>query len=286
MKIRIITDSAADFSQEELRRCQITRIPMPILCGEETYLDGQTLSLGGFWQKLTSGALVKTSLPSPEAFLAEFQAAKAAGDAVICILISSALSGTLQCAELARTMAEYEHIYIIDALQAAASAAEKLLVLEACRMRDAAQQTPAEIAAHLEAFRSRIRLFACLDTLEYLARGGRLSRTAANVGALAQVKPIITFSESGEVKVFSKAIGRQRAMAAMVKTVLSHDIAADHPVAPIYADCNTNCLAFLEQLQEAGFALQAVSPSPIGATIGTHIGPGAYGIVFVEKEQP
>ena len=172
MQIRIITDSAADFTSQELAANGITCVPMQITFGEDTYVDGIDLTPDVFWQRLISGENPKTSQPSPDAFLSVFEEAKAAGDAVICVLLSSALSGTLQSAVIAKGMADYEPIHIVDSLTAAI--AEKVLVLHACRLRDESRLSAGEIAAGLEEFRSRVKLYACLDTLSYLARGGRI----------------------------------------------------------------------------------------------------------------
>lgn len=114
--IRIITDSAADFTQEELRRLDIHCVPMTISFSDETYRDGVDLTSETFWQRMQAGETPKTSQPSPDAFLSEFEEAKACGDSVICILISTALSGTVQSAMIARDMADDDSIQIIDTL--------------------------------------------------------------------------------------------------------------------------------------------------------------------------
>ncbi len=112
--IRIITDSAADFTQEELRQLDIRCVPMTISFSDETYRDGVDLTSETFWQRMHAGETPKTSQPSPDAFLSEFEEAKACGDSVICILISTALSGTVQSAMIARDMADDDSIQIID----------------------------------------------------------------------------------------------------------------------------------------------------------------------------
>lgn len=278
-----MTDSASDLTLEELATNRVELIPMPLLCGENIYPDDKTTPMEVFWKMLINGTDIKTSQPSPETFLKAFEAAKQAGDEVVCILISSKLSGTYQGAVLARSMADYEPIYIIDSQSAAASVAEKILVLHACKLRDNTDMSAAEIAAELEGLRSRVHLYACLDTLEYLARGGRLPKAAANIGTVMKVKPIITFNEEGEIKVVKKVLGGQRAMSTMVEDVLSYSIDTGHAVIPIYAHNNMNTLEYISHLKQAGFSYEMKTPEPIGATIGTYIGPGGYGIVFVER---
>ena len=281
MSIRIITDSAADFSPAELEQLRITCVPMQVVFGEDSYTDGQTLTPEIFWQRLTAGENPKTSQPSPDAFLSVFEEAKAAGDEVICITIAAVLSGTLQSAMIAREMADYASIHVIDSLTAAI--AQKMLVLHACRLRDEGQLTAAQIAQALSDLRPRIRLFACLDTLEYLARGGRIPKAAASLGTMVRFKPLVTLSEDGHVELAGKGIGMHRATDAVIRLVEGCEIDRSFPVIPIYSHTPENCLAFVRKLNAAGIACEEDGIMPIGATISTHIGPGAFGLVFVEK---
>ena len=281
MSIRIITDSAADFSPAELEQLRITCVPMQVVFGEDSYTDGQTLTPEIFWQRLTAGENPKTSQPSPDAFLSVFEEAKAAGDEVICITIAAVLSGTLQSAMIAREMADYASIHIIDSLKAAV--AQKMLVLHACRLRDEGQLTAAQIAQALSDLRPRIRLFACLDTLEYLARGGRIPKAAASLGTMVRFKPLVTLSEDGHVELAGKGIGMHRATDAVIRLVEGCEIDRSFPIIPIYSHTPENCLAFVRKLNAAGIACEEDGIMPIGATISTHIGPGAFGLVFVEK---
>lgn len=281
MNIRILTDSAADFTPQQLREHDIRCVPMQITFGTDTYTDGLDLTGDIFWSRLTGGENPKTSQPSPDAFLREFEDAKAAGDAVVCILISSALSGTMQSAFIARDMADYAPIYIVDSRTAAV--AQQVLVLEACRLRDAGELTADQLAAYLESFRDRVKLFACLNTLEYLARGGRIPQAAASIGAFVQLKPLIALSPEGKVALVGKGIGRHRAFDGMLKLAKAAHVDARYPVIPIYACTPDNCLAFVEKLRAAGMAVRPEDATPIGATIATHIGPAAYGLVYVEN---
>lgn len=157
--IRILTDSATDFTQEELQKLNVRCVPMTIAFGGDTYTDGVDLPQEIFWQRMEAGQTPKTSQPSPDAFLREFEAAKAAGDSVLCVLVSSALSGTLQSALIAVGMTEDLDVALVDSLSA--TVGERLLVQEACRMRDAGGKTAQEIAEALRllgAARAHFRL--------------------------------------------------------------------------------------------------------------------------------
>ena len=165
MAIRIITDSAADYSAQEIERRNLICIPMSVSFGEENYKDGVDLTKDEFFEKLTSEKVFpKTAQPAPTDFLSHFEAAKAAGDTVIAILVSSALSGTLQTAMLAKDMAEYDNIHIFDSKNA--TLGMRILVDRAVMMRERGN-TAEEILAELEILRDRVRVYAGLDTLEY-----------------------------------------------------------------------------------------------------------------------
>ena len=280
--IRIITDSAADFSVSELRAHNLTAVPLQIVFGDDTYEDGVTLTPDIFWNRIMAGENPKTSQPTPDAFLSVFEEAKAAGDSVVCVLLSSGLSGTVQSANLAKSMADYDEIYIVDSKLAAT--AEKMLALRACQLRDEGSLSAAEIAAELERFAPRIRLYASLDTLDYLARGGRIPQAAATLGSLVQLKVLITLTEEGKVGMAGKGMGLHRATASLLKLIQQHKIDERFAVMPLYTHSTDNCLNLVKKLNLAGIAASEESLHAVGATIATHIGPGAYGLVFVEAE--
>lgn len=280
--IRIITDSAADFTADELSKYNVTMVPLQVTFGDDTYEDGVTLTQDIFWTRIMSGENPKTSQPAPSSFLSAFEAAKAAGDSVVCVLLSSTLSGTVQSATLARSMADYDDIHIVDSLQAAT--AQKMLVLHACQLRDEGQLSAAELADALRSFTKRIKLYACLDTLDYLARGGRIPQAAASLGALVQLKVIIHITEDGRVGMAGKGMGMHRTTAAALKLVQQHKIDTRFPVFPLYTHKTDNCLNFVKKLNQAGIACNEEDAMAVGATIGTHVGPGVYGLVFIEAE--
>ena len=280
--IRIITDSAADFSASELREHHLTAIPLQIVFGSDTYEDGVTLTPEIFWTRIMSGENPKTSQPSPDTFLNAFEEAKAAGDSVVCVLLSSGISGTVQSAMLAKSMADYDEIHIVDSMQAAT--AEKMLVLHACRLRDEGKLSAGEIAEELRRFTKRIKLYACLDTLDYLARGGRIPQAAASLGSLVQLKVLITINDEGKVGMAGKGMGMHRASAAVLKLIQQHKIDERFSVMPLYTYNPDNCLSFIKKLNMAGIACKGNDIHAIGSTIGTHVGPGVFGLAFVEAE--
>lgn len=281
--MRIITDSAADFTCEELAQYNISCVPMQVMFGQES-ASASDLPPDAFWRRLLSGEIAKTSQPSPDAFLREFEAAQAAGEETVYVGVSSSISGTIQSATIASSMIEREIIHIVDTLTGAGG--QKLLAMHACRLRDEGRLAAHEIAEELKKLRSRIHLYASLDTLDNLARSGRISKAAASIGTLAQLKPLvrITPETDGNIEVCGKAIGRHRAIDAVAKLITRHRIDDRFPVMPIYTYSPDNCAALVKKLKTFGVSVSENLYSALGPTLSTHIGPNAYGIVFVEAE--
>lgn len=176
-------------------------------------------------------------------------------------------------------MTEDLDVALVDSLSA--TVGERLLVQEACRMRDAGGKTAQEIAEALRLLVPRVRIFACLDTLEYLARGGRIPKAVADVGMLVKLKPLVTVSPDGLVAMAGKAIGRHRAGDAIMKLMERHPIDPRYPLIPLYTGGRENCIAFLRQTAQAGYACSIEEAVSIGPTIGSHVGPGAFGVAYI-----
>lgn len=277
--IRIIVDSSSDYRIEELKERNMELVPITVTIGEQSYRDGIELERDHFYEMLmNSGEFPKTSQPSPQAFLDVFLDAKAKGDDVICILLSSALSGTCQSAVLARNMADYDNIYIVDSL--AATHIIRILADYACTMREEGVDART-IADTLDAFKSRVKVTAVVDTLEYLQRGGRLSKTAAAIGELANLKPMITLTEEGTIGVLGKSLGKNKATLNLIKHIQGQQIEFDFPVYTLYTYGTDNCTRFEERLAAEG--IHPTKRLQIGPTIGTHVGPEAFGLIYVIK---
>lgn len=278
-RIHIVTDSASDLTAEQIEVLKVRLASLTLLCGGDTYPDDKTLPTASLWERMARGDVLTTSQASPGSFLEIFGEAKAQGDAVVCVLLSSALSGTYQSAVMAKAMAEYEEIYLVDSRSA--TLGEKLLVLHACALRDRGR-TGAEIAGELEALRGRVRLYACIDTLEYLVRGGRLSRAAGSIGSLLSIKPVLTIGGDGTIQVLRKVPGIRHAVRELRGLAEAQPWDEDYPVIPIYARDDGNCRKLLEQLGDtSGF----LPPEEIGPVIGCHITPGGFGLVYIARAE-
>ncbi len=278
--IRILVDSGADYTAEERKEKHIEMVPLKLIFGDTEYDDGVDLGADEFFTMLTTGPVTPhTSQPSPQAFLAPFEDAKEKGDEMICILISSSVSGTFQSAEIARDMAGYEKIHLVDSRTA--TVGMQYLADTACRMRDEGAAAD-EICDALENLKSHTRVFFTVDTLEYLYRGGRLSRTSALVGRLANMKPVLTL-EAGEVGVSDICLGMSRAQEHVVKHLETRPIDENFPLYTLFSDGEGNCEKLEHRLEKRG--LSSFTRKRIGSVIGTHIGPGAAGLFYVEAEK-
>ncbi len=280
MSVRILTDSCAEFTREELASYNVRAVALQTIFGEETFLAGETLDRDVFWNRLIAGENPTTSQPSTDSFIKVFEEIKESGDEAVYIAVSSGISGTMQGSVLAKSMVEFDGLHIIDSNTA--TAAQKILVIHACRLRDEGK-TAQEIVSAVEELSKRVHVFAGVDTLEYLARGGRISKGAASIGTLAQLKPLVYMSEEGKVEVFAKAIGRHRAIDTLVKKVESLGVDTDYPIIPIYSYNTENCESFLKKLDKIGIPSNRKMMSELGATIASHIGPNLYGLCFVRK---
>ncbi len=279
MGIQIITDSAADYSAQEIERRGIICVPMTVTFGEEAFWDGVDLTKDEFFERLIgSKEMPKTAQPSPAQFLKHFESAKAAGDDVLVILVSGELSGTIQAATIAKDMAEYDNIYIIDSRTA--TLGMRVLVDRAAHLRGQGADVQ-QIVAEVKALIPRIRIYAGLETLEYLYKGGRLSKSQATIGNLVNLKPVVCVSD-GKVELFSKQIGLRHVNKVLEKVLREECPDEEYPVYFLYSYDKKNCAAFIKHLAKNGLDYGVPKLRGIGATIGSHIGTGAYGIVFVK----
>lgn len=283
MSIRIITDSAADLDTREFDELQVELIPLSINVGGRVYAADKKFNKNDYFRLLAeSSVFPTTSQPAPADFEAVFAEAKQQGDDIVYISISSALSGTYQCASIVRELGEYDNVYLVDSL--CATLGQKLLVLEAVKMR-AAGASAGEIVEALLALRARIRVWAGVDTLEYLQKGGRLSKAAAGVGTLARVKPILTVTPEGTVHLAGKALGKGKAIAQIVSMVEKDPPAEDYPLLGVYSGSDENLQELLTRAEKAGFNVPPEQQFSIGPVIGTHTGPGVYGLIYIAKEE-
>ena len=278
--VRIITDSSADLEPEEYEKLNIACIPLTVFFGDDEYQENVNLSKERFYELLGQGGFPKTSQPSPQLLLDLFEEAKEAGDEAVYICISSAISGTYQTACTTKELAEYDGCYVLDSKNATGGL--RLILEEAVRLRDQGKNAE-EIIAGVRAMQDKIVLYACMDTLEYLYRGGRISQTVYKLGTMAQVKPIIRVTEAGAIEVPAKAMGMRKGMDLLCKKVEERKPSAEHNFYAMYTGDRTNGELLAEKFRSLGYEIPEERIINVGAAIGSHIGPNACGMVYVAE---
>ena len=279
MKTRIIVDSTADLVSECKSRVSI--VPLTVHFGQEEYIDGITIDHKTFYEKLVeSDVLPTTSQAAPDAFMKEFDKVKEAGDSAVVITLSSKFSGTYQSAMIAA--AEYENIYVVDSGSAAMGSG----ILTELALGLAEEGMDAfEIARRLEEEKKKIVIVALVDTLEYLKKGGRVSKTVAFAGTVLNIKPVISVVD-GEIAVLGKARGSKMGNNLLVQEIeKAGGVDFSKPVLLGYSGLSDALLLkYIEDskhIWEKG--LHQVRYTTIGSVIGTHAGPGAVAVGFFKN---
>ncbi|MBR3974017.1 MAG: DegV family protein [Oscillospiraceae bacterium] len=277
MKVRIIVDSTADLipSLKE----QVDVVPLTVHFGETEYVDGVTITPGEFYKKLSeSKELPHTSQATPFAFGEAYEKAVAEGCEVVCITCSSGLSGTFQSAEIAAD--DYPgKVFVVDSRHIALSSA--IMVEYALQLADRGMNAEA-IAQELMRVRDKVHLMGVVDTLEYLQKGGRVSKTVAIAGGLLSIKPIIAI-EDGVIQMVGKARGNKQANAMMNKEAEKLGIDFSKPFLLGYTGTDDHLLCkYMEENGEL-WAGHEVHSTIVSAVVGVHAGPGAVAIAFFSK---
>ena len=277
MGIQIVIDSTTDLPTQAEEQVKI--VPLTIHFGEQQYVSGVDIDSRSFYEKLVeSDVLPTTSQPTPAAFADVFQAAVAAGDEVVCITISSKLSGTYQSASIA-AMDFPGKVFVVDSRTVTLGCG----ILTQYALDLAKKGISArELAERVEKKREKVRLLALLDTLEYLKKGGRISSTVAFAGGLLNIKLVICVAE-GEVKLLGKARGSRQGSNLLVQQIeKTGGVDFDLPVLLGYTGLSD---AMLKKYMEDSAQLwqgrvDSLPVSIVGSVVGTHAGPGAVAVAF------
>ena len=280
MAVKLIIDSACDIDKKEAEKLGLILVPMEIRIGDEDFLDGVNITKEEFFDKLVNeNDFPQTSQINAYRFEEEVKKIIANGDQAIIITISSKLSGTFENAKL--VAAKYpKQVFAIDSLNA--SLGERILVQYAIRLIKQ-ELSAEEIAKRLDIEKKKIIVLAIVDTLKYLKKGGRISAVVAVAGGMLSIKPLVSIVE-GEIKLVGKAVGNKKAngqLSALIATTKGIDF--DKPYCHAWSG---NDKTKLEDYASSNASIWGETPPTfmIGSTIGTHIGPGAVGVAFFEKE--
>ncbi len=272
---QIIIDSTADLLPGTKERVRI--VPLTVCFGQEEYIDGVTIDHSTFYQKLVeTDVMPTTSQATPAAFQQVYDQVEEA----VVITIASGFSGTCQSALIAAQ--DYENIQVVDS--GSASIGAGILVELAVQL--AAQGLGAkELAARLEQAKKDIRIVALVDTLEYLKRGGRISKSMALAGTLMNIKPVLAVQD-GEIKMLGKARGSKQGNNLLVQEInKAGGVNFDLPLLLGYTGLSDVLLQKYIQdsrhLWESG--TDTLATTALGSVIGTHTGPGTVAVAFFKK---
>ena len=279
MKTRIIVDSTADLLSAAKER--VHTVPLTVHFGEQEYTDGVTIDHKTFYEKLIETDVhPSTSQASPAAFEQAYEEARQAGEEAVVITLSSKLSGTYQSAMIAA--AEYDGVYVVDSGTVAIGGG--ILTEYALALLDRGLGAR-EIAHRLEEAKERIVVVALVDTLEYLKKGGRISKTVAFAGGMLNIKPVLSF-EGGEIRMLGKARGSKMGNNLLVQEIeKAGGVDFSMPLLLGYTGLSdAMLLKYVEDskpLWEGN--VDAVRYTTIGSVIGTHAGPGAVAVAFFKN---
>ena len=280
MSVRIIIDSTVDIDPKLKNR--FTIVPLTVHFGDEEYLDGITLNHKQFYEKLIeSDVLPTTSQAPPIAFAEVFEQVAAAGDTAVVITIASQLSGTFQSALVAAQ--DYEgKIFVVDSRTAAIGSG---ILAELALNLARGGASAAEIFDKLLVMRDRICLVALLDTLEYLKKGGRISKTAAFAGSMLSIKPVVSIKD-GVIHTLGKARGSKQGNNLLITEI--HNAGGVDFDLPLLLGYTGLSDAMLNKYIEDSASIwqgnvDELTTTAIGSVIGTHAGPGAVAVAFFKK---
>ena len=279
MNVRIIVDSSTDVAEAYLNRIQV--VPLTLRFGEEEYYDGVTIHKEEFYRRLVeSDELPTTSQATPASFDQVFREVAANGDCAVVICLSSKLSGTYQSACIAAE--SYDNIYVVDSQSVAIGTG--VLAQYAVDCADAGISAR-EIAQKLEKKKADVTVIALLDTLEYLKKGGRISKTVAFAGGVLNIKPVVTVQD-GVVALIGKARGSRNGNNLLVEKInQSGGVDFSLPVLLGYTGLNSALLDKYVEDSRGLWAeeLDAIPKTLLCSIIGTHVGPGAVAVAFFRK---
>jgi len=275
----LVVDSASDIPLDRANAAGIVMVPMPVNIEGKTYLEGVNLTTKEFYAQFTSyKELPKTSQPNPARLLEEYEKILSEGNEVVAIHLSSALSSTFATAQLMRDNSSApERVHIIDSL--GASFGYGLLALRAQEILAKADSWH-EAEAKILTIRQNMRYVITLDTLEYLVKGGRVSKSVGFIGGLLDVKPILHITPDGRLEPFAKVRSRRaaiRKLAEVMKNEITHP--EQQVIGISHSDCLKDAHLLVDEIRQL-LTVKDIWISEIGCVVGSHTGPGTLALFY------
>jgi len=280
-KVRIVVDSTADVPHAIAEELDIKVVPLNVHFGDQVYLDWVELKPDQFYHLLeTSKDHPRTSQPSPGDFAKAYEELIKDGADVVSIHISANLSGTFQSATLGQSMLGKGRVEVIDTK--GASMVVGIIGIEAARAAKAGRSFE-EVVARARDLVGKVKVVFAVDTLEYLARNGRIGRAQAFLGSLVSIKPLLTFDEDGFVAPLEKVRGERKVLPRMVELLGENiDPGKNTRCCIVHAKCPEKAEE-LKKLILASHKVEEFIVTDLGPVIGTHTGPGTVGLIYYQS---
>lgn len=275
--IRIVTDTASDLTLAQAQALAIDRVPLETSFEDGVFPMDTDADYDRFYEKLKScGKLPVTSRPAPQHYLDIFLSAKAAGDEVLVLTLSSGLSSTIESAQIASEMANYDRITIIDTEQAVM--AQRFLAEHAAMLRDAGKTMP-EITQAILALREKVVVMGVIGSLVYLKKGGRIPPALAFIGDALGIKPVITVTDK-VIKPIGKARGMKAGAAMLYRFMDQLGVDQSYPVYFGYTSDRALGESFMRTTMEK-YTIDQARLCQVNGIIGTHLGTDSVGLAFI-----
>lgn len=276
-KIKIITDSTADLPSYIINKYDIEVLPLLFTFGKRNYTDGVDIQVDQLFMKIKEeDTFPTTSQVTPQRFYERFKEYLEEGYKIVCINLSSKMSGTYQSACIAKNMLKTEDIVVIDSLNVTSGLG--LLVLKACKLKEQGLKLK-EIESEIIRTIPHVKSCLVFNTLEHLVKGGRLSKTAGIIGGLLGIKPILTVKD-GEMSVIDKVRGSKKAIKYIMDYTGKVEIKKDEMT--ILLQAGTNDIINLLRVSLLEKNIDFIQ-SDVGCVVGVHSGPSACGVFYIEN---
>lgn len=284
MKIAVVTDSTSYIDESYLHEHKITTIPLNIVFGQASYAELEEISVEEFYEKMrTTDVFPKTSQPAIGQVIETFEKLMETHDGIICVNLSSGISGSYQTFCTAAQMVSEDKIKVFDS--EGSCALQAWYIYEAVRLRDT-DKSLEDIMVYLKQMRTCIHAYFIVDDLNHLQRGGRLSSAAALIGGLLQVKPILHF-ENKVIVPFEKIRTRKKAIKRIYE-LMDQDAKQGKKfhVCVVNGDCSEDGKEIVKEIQNLfSENVVTISESFFGPVIGSHLGPGSLAITWYMRPE-
>ncbi|NLL71970.1 MAG: DegV family protein [Clostridiales bacterium] len=287
MALKIVTDSASDTPKSIIEKYGLHVIPTPVVIDEKDYFDGQTIFPAEFYDILRSKEDIKTYHINSAMFYDNFLPYAKNGDEVIYICFSTGIAGTFNAANIAKTelLEEYPDFDLTIIDSKCASLGFGLVTYYALKMQEAGASKE-EIIDGINWHCKHMDHIFTVKTLEYLLKGGRLSRTSAVAGSLLDIKPIIEINDEGSLVAIEKVRGRQKSLKRLIEMVGERGVDLNNQmIGVVHGDDAETMEAVKDKLREK-YSCSNFLDNYVGCAIGAHTGPGIIGIIYLDEESP